>query len=49
MEISGINICKWPVKSPNINIVEDIWKMISYMVCDINDLTQNVENFISVT
>ena len=29
MENSKINILQWPAKSPNLNIVEDMWKLLS--------------------
>jgi len=31
---SGNNILKWPSKSPDINITEDVWRMISELVND---------------
>ena len=47
-ETNDINIIDWPSKSPDINIVENIWKMISDIVYDgsqpknIKDLRQKV-------
>ena len=31
---SGIKVIKWPAKSPDINITEDIWRILSEMVYD---------------
>jgi len=31
---SSINILEWPAKSPDLNITEDIWKLISEEVYD---------------
>ena len=33
-EESKIQVIKWPAKSPDINIVEDVWKIISDRVYD---------------
>jgi len=35
-ETSDINIIDWPSRSPDINIVENIWKMLSDIVYDGN-------------
>ena len=35
-ETSNIHIIDWPSKSPDINIVENIWKMLSDIVYDGN-------------
>ena len=32
MKESEINILEWPAKSPDLNIVEDVWRLISDMV-----------------
>lgn len=34
MKASNINVLEWPAKSPDLNIVEDIWKTLSDMVYD---------------
>ena len=34
MKDSVIKIIEWPAKSPDLNIVEDIWKMLSNVVYD---------------
>jgi len=34
MTDSSINVIQWPAKSPDLNIVEDIWSMISHNVYD---------------
>ena len=34
MHNSNIKVIKWPSRSPDLNIVEDIWKMISSRVYD---------------
>lgn len=34
LESSNISTIKWPSRSPDLNIVEDVWKMISDMVYD---------------
>ena len=31
---SNINVLEWPAKSPDPNIVEDIWKMLSSVIYD---------------
>lgn len=33
-EISRVNILEWPAKSPDINITEDIWKLMSEKIYD---------------
>ena len=35
MKDSAIKIIEWPAKSPDLNIVEDIWKMLSNDVYDV--------------
>jgi len=32
MQNSGIKVMKWPSRSPYLNIIEDIWKMISIQI-----------------
>lgn len=34
LEKSAVKVLKWPAKSPDINIVEDIWRIISKKVYD---------------
>ena len=34
MKEANINVIEWPAKSPDLNIVEDIWKMLSDKVYD---------------
>lgn len=34
MEENDIHVIKWPVRSPDLNIVEDIWKILSDKVYD---------------
>jgi len=52
MNTSKINILKWPAKSPDLNIVEDIWKMLSNDIYDgvqfkkISDLKEKINDII---
>ena len=54
MELSKINILEWPPYSPDLNIVEDVWKMISDMVYDrsqytnLNELEQSIVDCIAI-
>ena len=34
MQESGVQVIKYPARSPDLNIVEDIWKIISNAVYD---------------
>ena len=34
MNMSQINVLSWPAKSPDINIFEDVWRILSDMVDD---------------
>ena len=49
---SSINILEWPAKSPDLNITEDIWKLISEQIYDgsqflnINQLKTKLKNVI---
>ena len=49
---ANVPIIKWPSKSPDLNIVEDVWKMISDIVYDgpqfqnLKDLELKVKNAI---
>ena len=49
---SSINILEWPAKSSDLNITEDIWKLISGQVYDgpqflnINQLKTKLKNVI---
>ena len=52
MKSSDIKILSWPAKSPDQNIAEDIWKLISDQVYDgpqfkkINDLTTKLKHVV---
>ena len=53
MDQQEISILEWPAKSPDLNIVEDCWKLISDMVYDgkqfrnKNDLVTKITNVIN--
>jgi len=40
---SRINVLEWPAKSPDLNIIEDIWKMISNIVYDCPQFRKKID------
>jgi len=34
MMASNIKVLEWPPKIPDMNIIEDVWKLLSDAVCD---------------
>lgn len=51
-ESSSIKVIKWPSRSPDINVIEDVWKMVSDIVYDglqyqtKGDLKESINNAI---
>lgn len=42
---NDVKVIGWPARSPDLNIVEDIWKMLSEMVYDEPQFVIDINQF----